>query len=113
MAKKSADFKDFLLEQLKDPQFAAAYLNEHYRYQGPKRRAHLFEAFKNVVQAQGVTELSRRSGISRRTLYKAFSETGNPTVETLFTLLETIGVGIHFNVEQGSKRKAVAKQAVV
>ena len=113
MVKKSVDFKDFLLEQLKDPQFAAAYLNEHYRNRGPKRRAHLFEAFKNVVQAQGVTELSRRSGISRRTLYKAFSETGNPTVETLFTLLETIGVGIHFDTDPGAKRKGMAKRAAV
>ena len=109
MAKKSADFKKFLIEKLKDPQLAAAYLNEHFRYQGPDRKEHLLLGIKNVIEAQGFTVLSRKSGISRRTLYKAFSETGNPTVETLLTLLDTIGVSIRFETEKIKHRiKSVA-----
>ncbi|MBI1820322.1 MAG: helix-turn-helix domain-containing protein [Nitrospirae bacterium] len=49
--------------------------------------------------------MSRKSGISRRILYKAFSETGNPTVETLLTLLDTIGVSIRFKTENFKNRK--------
>lgn len=109
MAKKSVDFKNFLIDKLKDPQLAVAYLNEHFRYQGPDRKKHLLLGIKNVIEAQGFTVLSRKSGISRRTLYKAFSETGNPTVETLLTLLDTIGMSIRFETEKlKNKRKSVA-----
>ncbi|MHB8483196.1 MAG: helix-turn-helix domain-containing transcriptional regulator [Nitrospiria bacterium] len=105
MARKSIDFKKFLIEKLKDPRLAVAYLNEHFRYQGSDRQKHLLLGIKNVIEAQGFTVLSRKSGISRRTLYKAFSETGNPTVETLFALLDTIGVSIRFENEHFKNRK--------
>lgn len=109
MAKKSVDFKKFLIDKLKDPQLAVAYLNEHFRYQGPDRKKHLLLGIKNVIEAQGFTVLSRKSGISRRTLYKAFSETGNPTVETLLTLLDAIGMSIRFETEKlKMRRKSVA-----
>ncbi|MFI5305477.1 MAG: DNA-binding protein [Nitrospiria bacterium] len=109
MAKKSVDFKNYLIEKLKDPELAVTYLNEHFRYQGPERKKHLLLGIKNVIKAQGFTILSRKSEISRRTLYKAFSETGNPTVETLLTLLDTIGVSIRFQSENLKiKRKSVA-----
>jgi len=105
MAKRSVDFKKVLLEQLKDPNLAVAYLNEHFRYRGPDRKRHLLLGIKNVVEAQGFTALSRQSGISRRTLYQAFSEKGNPTIETLLALLDTIGVRIRLEAENGKKRK--------
>jgi len=105
MAKKSVDFKSFLLQELKDPNLAVAYLNEHFQYRGPDRRKHLLLGIKNVVEAQGFTALSRQSGISRRTLYQAFSEKGNPTIGTLLALFDTIGVSIRFEAEDGKKRK--------
>lgn len=49
------------------------------------------------------TALARQSGISSRTLYQAFSEEGNPKVETLLTLLDTIGVNIRFEAESRKK----------
>jgi probable addiction module antidote protein len=108
MSKKSVDFKKFLIDKLKDPQLAVSYLNEHFRYQGPDRKKHLLLGIKNVIEAQGFSVLSRKSGISRRTLYKAFSETGNPTVETLLTLLDSIGMSIRFETEKfKNKRKSV------
>jgi probable addiction module antidote protein len=108
MSKKSVDFKKFLIDILKDPQLAVSYLNEHFRYQGPDRKKHLLLGIKNVIEAQGFSVLSRKSGISRRTLYKAFSETGNPTVETLLTLLDSIGMSIRFETEKfKNKRKSV------
>lgn len=108
MHKKSSDFKRFVIEELKNPKLAAAYLNEHYNYRGPNWKEHLLEAIKNVVSAQGFSKLSRQSGISRRTLYKAFSDRGNPTIETLFTLLDTIGVGIRFDAGSRKPTKRAA-----
>src|SRR5258708_6543904 len=104
MSKRTSNFKNFVIDQLKDPIFAAAYLNEHYGFRGPGRKEHLLEAIKNVVEAQGFSKLARESGIPRRTLYKAFSKEGNPTVETLLTLFDTIGVSIRFDTEKTKKR---------
>ena len=108
MSKDSKGFRTLLVQQLHDPTFAAAYLNEHYGYRGPNRKELLLEAIKNVVEAQGFTKLAKVSGISRRALYKAFSKNGNPTVGTLFALFDAIGVKIRFDVEKKRPRKRAA-----
>ena len=56
MSKRSSNFNEFLIVQLKDPKFAAAYLNEHYGYQGPNRKEYFLAAIKNVVEAQGFSK---------------------------------------------------------
>ncbi|HLG19855.1 MAG TPA: addiction module antidote protein [Bdellovibrionota bacterium] len=94
---KLRDFNDLVTEELRDPKFAAAYLNEHLAYEGPKARQLLLQALQNIAKAQGLSALSKQSGISRRTLYYAFSKAGNPTLDTFFALLKSIGVGIQFN----------------
>jgi probable addiction module antidote protein len=104
MTKTSRDFNEFLAEQLKDPELAAAYLNEHFHYDGPHYKELLLNAFKSVLEAQGFSKISKKSGISRRALYKAFSKNGNPTLETLHSLLEAIGISILFSASQNKKK---------
>ncbi len=101
--KKLHDFDDLVLQELKDPKFAAAYLNDHLSYKGPKARELLLQALQNIAKARGYSELSRRSGISRRALYYAFSKAGNPTIDTFFALLDSIGVAIQFNAFKSPK----------
>lgn len=55
----------------------------------------------------------RIPGKLRQTFEKIAYQYVDERSETLFTLLETIGVGIHFDAEQGAKRKGIAKRAVV
>jgi probable addiction module antidote protein len=102
---KLHDFDDLVIQELKEPKFAAAYLNDHLSYKGPKARELLLQALQNIAKARGYSELSRRSGISRRALYYAFSKAGNPTIDTFFALLDSIGVAIQFNA---MKRKKAA-----
>ena len=40
------------------------------------------EAFKTVARARGMTALASETGLSRETIYKAFGENGNPTLDT-------------------------------
>jgi len=47
----------------------------------------------------GMTELSRKTGLSRETLYKTLAEGGNPTLETLSKILEVYGVRMSFTRE--------------
>lgn len=49
-------------------------------------------AFGDVARARGMTALSKDAGVSRETLYKAFSEGGNPTLDTLIKVTKALGV---------------------
>lgn len=89
---KFVDHEEFLLKQLKSPKYAAAYLDECIAESGADNLDQVLDAFRLVAKASGVSRLAQISGISRRTLYKAFSEGGNPTAETLFGMLNAIGL---------------------
>ena len=105
-AKKSTklvDHDDFMIENLKDPKYAAAYLDSCFLEAGPDRLDLILDAFRLLVKAHGYTELSRISGISRRTLYDAFSDKGNPTAETLLAVLEATGLSLSVKAK-GKKR---------
>ena len=106
----TASYKEMLLKQLKDPELAAAYLNEHFQYEGPKAKKLLLNAFKSVLEAQGFTRIAKKTGISRRALYKAFAPDGNPTLQTLHTLLEAIGVSLEFTSVEKAKKKYKQKR---
>jgi probable addiction module antidote protein len=49
-------------------------------------------AISNVVRARGMTAMAKESGVSRETLYKAFAENGNPTLDTLMKVTKALGV---------------------
>lgn len=45
-----------------------------------------------VARAQGMTELSKTTGIKRQALYRTLSENGNPTLETMLKVLPALGL---------------------
>jgi probable addiction module antidote protein len=50
-------------------------------------------ALRRVVEARGgISEISRKSGLSRQQLYKTLSEKGNPTITTLTEITRAAGV---------------------
>ncbi|MEA3390155.1 MAG: addiction module antidote protein [Pseudomonadota bacterium] len=51
-----------------------------------------------VARARGMTELANQTGIKRQALYRAFSDQGNPTLETLLKVLPALG--LRMRVEQ-------------
>jgi probable addiction module antidote protein len=87
---KSANYQDYLIETLKDPEEAAGYLNA--ALSGGDIRVFLL-ALQNVVQAQGgVTMLSEKTHKSRTSLYKSLSEDGNPYLKSANELLTAMGM---------------------
>ncbi len=53
---------------------------------------YIASAIGTVVKARGMTKVAEEAGLNRQTLHKAFSEAGNPTLETLTKVLDTIGL---------------------
>lgn len=91
---RTVSHRDYLLKHLASPAEAAAYLNAVAEDREIKE---LLKALRNVVKAQGgVGELAKKTKLSRTTLYKTLSSTGNPEVATLDAILAVYGIRIGF-----------------
>jgi len=87
---KLLDYREDLLKRLRDPKFAAAYLNEVLVMNDRKA---LLIALKDVVDARGgIGELAAKVPLQRQSLYKVLSAQGNPTLETLGDILQHLGL---------------------
>ncbi len=81
-------YEDFLIEELKDRKMARAYLESALEDEDP--RVFLL-ALRHVVQALGVTKVAAKSKLNRESLYKSLSKRGNPSLQTLTALLDSLG----------------------
>lgn len=81
---------DWLLEQLKDAQFAAEFLNAASEDDDPKT---YLTALRKVVDARGgMASVADKAELSRETLYRTLSVRGNPTIKTLTAVLKATGL---------------------
>jgi probable addiction module antidote protein len=76
-------------EALNSPADIAAYLDA-YLEDGTAEE--LLRAINTIARCRGMTLLARQTGINREALYRAFSDTGNPTLDTLLRVLKALGV---------------------
>jgi probable addiction module antidote protein len=53
---------------------------------------HIARALGDVARSKGMTEISRSTGLGRQALYTALSKDGNPTLETLTSVLTALGL---------------------
>ena len=84
------NYKEDLLERLKDSDYAASYLAQVLE-EGD--RAAFLIALKDVVEAGGgVGVLAGRVDIKRPSLYRILSRKGNPTLTTLQDILKPLGL---------------------
>lgn len=67
----------------------AAYLDVYLEDGTPEE---LREAVATVARSHGMSDLSRRSGVSRAGMYKALGQDGNPSFETMRKLLGALGL---------------------
>jgi probable addiction module antidote protein len=85
---KTSSYRESLMEALKDPAEAAAYLNAGLE-DSPQA---FLKAARNVAQAHEMSKVAKGSGIQRESLYRALSENGNPTLDTLTAVLAALGL---------------------
>ena len=95
-APRSVSYQDYLLESLKDPQEAAAYMDAALELEDP---AALLLALRQVAKAHGMAEVARRADVGEKTLFRALSENGNPTVTTLHKVLHAVGLRLSVTPE--------------
>ena len=52
-------------------------------------------ALGDIARARGMTEISRRAGLGRESLYKALSPGGNPELSTVLKVVRALGLRLH------------------
>lgn len=75
-------------EHLDSPEMIHEYLKAAFE-EGDSRL--LIAAIGNVAKAQGMTEISRKTNLSRQNLYKALSPNAAPKFETIKKVVEALG----------------------
>ena len=79
------DYHDSLMQSLKNPKEAEAYLNASLDENDPEL---FLLALRNVAEAQGgMMKFARKAKLNRESLYRMLSDQGNPRLSSLFALL--------------------------
>ena len=85
---KSISYQDDLLQALADPMEAAHYVNAAIE-DSPDS---FLMALRDVAQAKQMAKVAKEAGIQRETIYRSLSATGNPTWDTLSSVLDALGL---------------------
>ena len=91
----STSHHDLEVEELRaDREQAIAYLKVAMEsLDDPEDRAAGLLALRAIAEAYGgLGKIAQEAGISRESLYRALSPTGNPTLKTLIAVLNTVGM---------------------
>lgn len=106
--KASRPFHHTQRELLKDAGSAALYLEEAL---AAGDTAAFKLALRNVAEARlgGMSALSEATDLNREALYRALSEDGNPTFETLNKVMHALGLRISVQPKSRSQTGAPAE----
>jgi probable addiction module antidote protein len=102
MPKKTRPYSELRAERLQNPEVASLYLNLAME----ESEEAFLRALKNVAQARQMTRVAKESGIQRETLYRSLSESGNPTLDTLSSVLSVCGLIMSVKPKETAKGKS-------
>lgn len=88
----STPYEPWLIERLRDPAHAAAYLEAAIE---DGDQAAVMVALRQVAQAQGgIAQVAKKAKLTREATYKMLSKAGNPELRSLTALLKATGLRI-------------------
>lgn len=97
MSEASVSYYDGLMEDLADPEEAAAYLSA--AIEDGDQQVFLL-ALRDVAEARGMSKVAREANLNRENMYRMLSEKGNPQLASLNSLLRSIGLRLAVEVDQ-------------
>jgi putative addiction module killer protein/probable addiction module antidote protein len=109
MVKKTTTYQEDLIEALKDPREAAAYLNAAME-EGDRELFLL--ALRNVAEAHGgMAAVSEKAKLNRESMYRMLSKKGNPEIKSILTLLHSMGLKMSIEPKVKVSRSARIRKA--
>ena len=103
MPKRTSSYHSGLIDRLRNPQAAASYL----RAAMEDSREMFLVALRNVAEARQMSKVAETAKVSRESLYRMLSRNGNPTYNSLDSVLRT--VGLKLSVEPVSSDRPAAR----
>jgi probable addiction module antidote protein len=91
MPKRTSSYREGLLEDLRDPQEAAYYLEAALE----ESNELFLQALRDVAEARQMAKVAKEAGVAREALYRMLSDTGNPTLSSLSAILSSVGLKLH------------------
>ncbi len=88
---KTKTFPYDVAAQLRTPEEMAAYLDA-WLSDFPEDSAGIARALGDVARAKGMSQLARDTGLSRESLYKALSDSGHPSLDTVLRVAKALGL---------------------
>ena len=82
------------VDYLKSPEEMAAYLDACFE-EDPGDGSLIRAALNDIARAQGMSQLSRDTGLGRESLYKALGSSGNPECATVIKVMKALGLKLH------------------
>lgn len=101
--KKYRNYKEHLIEKLKDPEYASAYLNACLEESFETKNMGIFQlAVRDVVEAYGgMGKISSKMEVSRESFYRSLSQKGKARFSTLVSAIKACGLELEFHPAHG------------
>jgi len=84
-------------EHLRSDEDIAAYLEAALEEGDP---AVVSAALGDIARAKGMTNIARKTGLGRESLYKALSPEGNPEFSTVLKVVKALGLRLRASAER-------------
>ncbi|MDR2923127.1 MAG: putative addiction module antidote protein [Treponema sp.] len=66
----------------------------------------LFEMLGSLTRAKGMSQVARELGVTREGLYKSLSPDGHPSFETVFKLMNLLGLRLKMERKRALKKNS-------
>ena len=103
--RKTKTFPYDVATQLRTPEEMAAYLDA-WLSEAPDDATGIARALGDLARAKGMTQVARDAGLSRESLYKALSDSGNPSLETVLKVAKALGLRLHAQAAEPRRQPA-------
>ena len=108
---KKSSYVDDLHRRLRDPRYAAEYLNSVLAETSEGEDAAFLLALRDVAEALQMSKVAAAAGVNRENLYRMLSGGGNPRLSSLLAVMKALGLHLSVQHEFVTKTEApVAEQ---
>jgi len=107
MPKRTSSYRQRLLEDLRDPQEAANYINAAMDDRSPEM---FLLALRDVAEAHKMSTVAKGTGVAREAIYRILSQRGNPRLSSLWNLFPTLGLDFFVRPRVSKRKPGVRRQ---
>lgn len=109
MKRKNTAYLDDLRQRLKDPDYAAEYLNAVLEDEEDGADTVFLLALRNVAEAFQISNVAQHAEVNRENLYRMLSGTGNPRLSSLLAVLKALGLRLSVQPVERKPKTRVKK----